>query len=63
MISSLATLAVADMHNGGEAGSARGFANQAHLAAALNVLKAEANDIAVGQRGIAFATTIARIVP
>src|ERR1035438_8090890 len=52
MIPSLATLAVADVHNGGETVAARGFPYQAHLAAALNVLKAEACDIAVGQRGV-----------
>src|ERR1019366_1692520 len=63
MIPPLATLAIADVHNGGETVSARGFLDQAHLAAAFNVFKAEACDIAVGQRGIAFAACIARVSP
>ncbi len=49
------------MHDGAELIAARGFSRQANLVAALNHLKVEAGEVAVGQRRVAFAAVIARV--
>ena len=63
MVASFAPGGIADVHDGGEAVAAGGFAQQADLVAALHHLEVEACDIAVGQGGVAFAAVVARVAP
>jgi len=62
VVAAFAARVVADCDNGGEIVAAGGLCQQPDLSSAILDFEVEALDIAGGQRGIAFAAVVARIL-